>query len=163
MHQIVRPGIAGPTGGTPQLASTAMAVAERVPRRNGDVLEFRFEVNRSFLNTRLSSPITVPSSFIEQLDERLTGEGPSWRLPIVSRLGRGPGRLRRSHTGGNCYYQLIFTPGVRRSVMGPIPLGTIMRVRISLLGDHLFAELSPAVTVQLPSPTDRVILRNSFV
>jgi len=71
------------------------------PRRDGDVVEFNFEVNPSFLNPRLSSPITVPKSFVGQFDERLRGDGPSWQLTVVAPLGRGLGRLRRSQTGGS--------------------------------------------------------------
>lgn len=115
------------------------------PRRDGDVVEFTFEVNASFLNPRLSSPITIPSSFIGQLDERLPGEGPSWQLTVVSELGRGPGRLRRSQRGGNRYYQLTFTSGVRQLVLGPTRLGELLRVRIPLLGD-LSAEVNRAGT-----------------
>lgn len=113
------------------------------PRRDGDVVEFSFEVNRSFLNPRLSSPITVPTSFIGQLDERLPGDGPSWQLTVVAPLGRGPGRLRRSQTGGNRYYQLTFTPAVRQSILGPTQLGDPIRVRIPLLG-QLSAEMDRA-------------------
>ena len=111
------------------------------PRRGRDVVEFGFEVNPSFLNPRNPSRITIPKLFNDQLDERLPGAGPSWQLAVVSRLGRGPGRLRRSQTGGNRYYQLTFSPETRQLVLGPTGLGAPVGVRIRLLG-HLSAELT---------------------
>ncbi len=112
------------------------------PRQDGDVVGFIFHVNQSFLNSRLASPITIPTSFNDQLDERMPGDGPSWHLTVVSPLGRGSGRLRRSQTGGTRYYQLTFSPAVRQLVIGPAKPGERLRVRIPLLG-HLSAELSP--------------------
>jgi len=113
------------------------------PRRDGDVVEFSFRVNRSFLSPRLSSPITIPTSFIGQLDDRLPGEGPSWQLMVVAPLGRGRGRVRRSQTGGHRYYQLTFTPAVRQLILGTTRLGDSLRVRIPLLGP-LSAEVDRA-------------------
>jgi hypothetical protein len=106
------------------------------PCRQGDVVEFVFTVNDSYVR---GGELTVPVCFNVLFDERLPGDGPSWSASIRSGETRDPVKFRCGHTRDRRYYQ-VRVPIDVRSWLG-LRSKQVVDVRIALLGS-LVVELS---------------------